>query len=117
MSSCTPAPVYAVLGNNDGLLAGRLPERQLIELEGLRIGLVHDSGRRDGRGERLASWFPTADLVIFGHSHVPWCEVGATGQTTFNPGSATERRSEPRRTLGRLHLASGVIEHLELVEV
>jgi putative phosphoesterase len=111
------APVHAVLGNNDGPLAGRLPERLVIELAGLRIALVHDSGRREGRAARLAQWFPSADLVVFGHSHVPWHEVNAKGQISFNPGSATERRSEPRRTLGRATVADGVIERLELVEV
>lgn len=111
------APVHAVLGNNDALLADRLPERLVVDLGGLQIALVHDAGRREGRVARLAQWFPGADLVVFGHSHVPWHEVGPGGQVSFNPGSPTERRSEPRRTLGLLGIENGGIERLELIEV
>ncbi len=108
---------YAVLGNNDHELAGILPETLFFELEGVRLALVHDSGPTKGRPVRLHRRFPDADLVIFGHSHVPFDELGSEGQILFNPGSATQRRSQPHRTFGRLHLARGRIvhRHIEIV--
>jgi uncharacterized protein len=102
---------YAVHGNNDHELAGILPETLFVELAGIRLALVHDSGPAKGRPTRLHRRFPDADLVIFGHSHVPIDELGSAGQVLFNPGSATQRRSQPHRTFGRLHLAHGRIEH------
>ncbi len=105
------ADTYAVLGNNDHDLIGVLPESQLLELEGMRVALVHDSGPRNGRPARLHRRFPDAELVIFGHSHVPIDEFGMHGQVLFNPGSATQRRSQPHRTFGRLRIANGRLEH------
>ena len=102
------APVHAVLGNNDDRdLGQRLPERVAIELDGVRIGMVHDSGARVGRERRLRRWFPTADVVVFGHSHEPVDVVGVDGQRLFNPGSAVQRRRQPHRTLGELRIRSG----------
>jgi putative phosphoesterase len=106
------APTLAVLGNNDGALAGRLPEEHLFAVEGLRIAMVHDSGARQGREGRLRRRFPTADLVVFGHSHVPVDAAGLDGQRLFNPGSPTERRRQPEHTFGRLRVADGrLVEH------
>lgn len=102
-------PVHAVLGNNDLSLVGRLPDRLELELAGVRIGMVHDSGARTGREARMRRWFPTADLVVFGHSHLPADVEGLDGQRLFNPGSAVQRRREPVRTLGRIDLAAGRI--------
>lgn len=101
------APAYVVLGNNDHDLVGTLPERLLLDLDGVAVGVVHDAGRRDGRAARLRRWFPTADVVVFGHSHVPCNEVGLEGQVLFNPGSPTQRRAQPRRTYGVLDLTAG----------
>jgi uncharacterized protein len=111
------AETYAVLGNNDHGLAGVLPKTLLFELAGLRLAVVHDSGPAKGRAIRLHRQFPDADLVIFGHSHVPIDEIGIEGQVLFNPGSATQRRSQPHRTFGRLSLAQGRIahHHIEIV--
>jgi hypothetical protein len=113
----TMTKTYAVFGNNDHELVGILPETRLFELAGIRLALVHDSGPAKGRPTRLHRRFPEADLVIFGHSHVPMDELGIEGQILFNPGSATQRRSQPHRTFGRLHLAHGQIEqrHIEIV--
>ncbi len=102
---------YAVLGNNDHDLTGLLPKHRLFELEGIRIALVHDSGPRTGRPARLHRRFPDAELIIFGHSHVPIDELGVQGQILFNPGSPTQRRSQPHRTFGRLRIADGRLEH------
>jgi putative phosphoesterase len=104
------AETYAVLGNNDLDLVGVLPERRLVELEGVHIALVHDSGAKKGREARLHRQFPDADVVIFGHSHIPVDEFTAQGQLLFNPGSATQRRSQPHRTFGRLRLSGGRVD-------
>jgi len=101
-----------VLGNNDLALVGRLPDRLELELDGVRIGMVHDSGTSGGRERRMRRWFPRADLVIFGHSHDPVDAEGDDGQRLFNPGSAVQRRRQPQRTIGLLDLAAGrIVEH------
>ncbi len=105
------AATYAVLGNNDHELTGILPESRLFDLDGVRVALVHDSGSTKGRPARLHRRFPEAALVVFGHSHVPIDERGVEDQVLFNPGSATQRRAQPHRTFGRLHIAHGRLEH------
>jgi len=111
------APTLAVLGNNDGELAGALPDTRLVTVEGLRIAMVHDSGARQGREARLRRRFPTADLVVFGHSHIPVDAPGLDDQRLFNPGSPTERRRQPVHTFGRLRIADGQLVGHELVPV
>ncbi len=111
------APVRAVLGNNDRTLFGVLPETRLDDIGGLRVGMVHDSGPRAGRAARLRRTFPDADLVIFGHSHLPCNEAGLDGQRLFNPGSATWKRQAPTHTVGRLTVAGGHITRLDVVDV
>jgi hypothetical protein len=98
------AETYAVLGNNDRDLRELLPESLLLELGGVRVG----------RPRRLHRRFPDADLVVFGHSHVPVDEVGELGQLLFNPGSPTQRRSQPHRTFGRLLLDGGRVLRREI---
>jgi uncharacterized protein len=110
-------PVHAVLGNNDGALAGTLPDRLELELAGVRVAMVHDSGARTGRERRMRRWFPDADLVVFGHSHVPVDAEGVDGQRLFNPGSAVQRRRQPRRTIGVLELRDGAVTRHEIVPV
>jgi putative phosphoesterase len=111
------AETYAVLGNNDRELVDVLPESRILNLSGVRIALVHDSGARKGRAGRLRRRFPDAQLVVFGHSHVPIDELGEANQLLFNPGSPTQRRAQPHRTFGRLHLAAGRVEsrHIDIV--
>ena len=77
--------------------------------------MVHDSGARSGRERRMRRWFPDADVVVFGHSHEPVDAVGADGQRLFNPGSAVQRRRQPRRTMGLLAFADGEVVHHEVV--
>jgi putative phosphoesterase len=107
------APTRAVLGNNDvGALVGRLPETRLDDVDGVRIAMIHDSGPRAGREGRMRRRFPDADVVVFGHSHIPIDAVGLQGQRLFNPGSPTDKRTQPRFTLGRLVVAGGeLVEH------
>ena len=105
-------PVHAVLGNNDRALAGVLPIRLELELAGVRIGMVHDSGPRKGREGRLRRLFPACQVVIFGHSHEPVALSGVDGQLLFNPGSPTQRRRQPVPTFGVMRLAGGrVVDH------
>ncbi|MFT3854390.1 MAG: metallophosphoesterase family protein [Ilumatobacteraceae bacterium] len=105
------APVHAVLGNNDHGVA--LPERRIVPLDGCAVAMVHDSGPSAGRAARLRRWFPDADAVVFGHSHLPWdaVDVRADGhvQHHVNPGSATQRRRAPRCTVAWLDLAGGQV--------
>jgi uncharacterized protein len=101
------APVHAVLGNNDPELTDVLPETVQLELAGVYVAMIHDSGPARGRERRLRARFPDADVVVFGHSHIPWNATGEAGQLLFNPGSPTERRRQPHRTIGVLELADG----------
>ncbi|HYX75824.1 MAG TPA: metallophosphoesterase family protein, partial [Gaiellaceae bacterium] len=93
------APVEAVRGNMDEpALQTALPERRVVEVAGARIGLVHIPGPPAGREERLASWFPGCDAVVYGHTHVPQVEQHR-GVWILNPGSPTERRRAERYSL------------------
>ena len=103
----TFAPVHAVLGNNDVTLHGALPERLFVELAGVRIGMVHDSGVAKGRAARVHRLFPHCAVVVFGHSHAPVDDEGVDGQRLFNPGSPTQRRRQPHPSFGLLDLDDG----------
>jgi putative phosphoesterase len=109
------APVEAVLGNNDDASLRDLPERLALELDGVRVAMVHDSGARQGREGRMRRWFPDADLVVFGHSHDPVDAEGHDGQRLFNPGSPTQRRRQPQPSFGLLELADGRLPRHEIV--
>jgi len=109
--------VHAVLGNNDRGLVGALPERVELDLAGVRVAMVHDSGARTGRERRMRRWFPDADVVVFGHSHTPVDDEGLDGQRLFNPGSAVQRRRQPRRTMGWLTLTDGTVVGHEVVPI
>lgn len=112
------APVHAVLGNNDdGELAGMLPETLSLELGGVRVGMIHDSGARDGRPRRMRRRFPDSQIVVYGHSHIPYCGEGLEGQLLFNPGSPTDRRAQPHHTYGVLDLRDGVIAAADIIEI
>jgi uncharacterized protein len=102
------APVQAVMGNNDlpEVAEWGAPEILELQLEGLNVGLIHDSGQSAGRPERMRRRFPGADLVIFGHSHIPMDAEG-NGLRIFNPGSPTDKRRQPYGTLGLLKIGDG----------
>ena len=109
-------PVAAVHGNVDSAeLHRELPEQLLLELEGATIGMLHDAGPARGRLERMRARFPEADAVLFGHSHLPLHE-SRDGFQLFNPGSPTERRRAPNRSMGLATIERGRIElrHLAL---
>jgi putative phosphoesterase len=91
--------LIGVYGNNDhGALRERLPEVARAELEGVRIAVVHETGDRNGREERCAARFPDTDVLVFGHSHIPWDTTARTGLRLLNPGSPTDRRRQPHGT-------------------
>jgi putative phosphoesterase len=88
--------LVAVYGNNDGpALRARLPEIARVELAGLRIAVVHETGPAKNREVRCAADFPDTDLLIFGHSHIPWDSTAPGGLRLINPGSPTDRRRQP----------------------
>jgi uncharacterized protein len=107
-------PVRAVTGNMDGWdLRGRLPETDEVEADGATLAVLHDAGPATGRLERMRRRFPTADAVVFGHSHLPLHERDGEFQI-FNPGSPTERRRAPVHSMGLARAEAGRIE-FELV--
>ncbi|MFI5426762.1 metallophosphoesterase family protein [Aeromicrobium sp. UC242_57] len=91
------APVHVVAGNNDGpdVVAWGAPEVLELDLDGVTVAMIHDSGPKQGRARRMRQRFPHADLVVFGHSHIPW-DTEQDGQRLFNPGSPTDKRRQPR---------------------
>ncbi|HEX8079873.1 MAG TPA: metallophosphoesterase family protein [Jatrophihabitans sp.] len=112
------APVHAVRGNNDGpdVADWGAPDTLTLELAGLRVAMVHDSGARIGRPARLRRRFPDAGLVVFGHSHIPLNEEH-DGQRIFNPGSPTDKRRQPRGTVGLLLIEDGELVQADIVAV
>jgi uncharacterized protein len=88
--------VVGCWGNNDGPpLRARLPEVARAELGGVRFAVVHETGGKDGRERRAAAAYPDVDVLVFGHSHIPWDTTAETGLRLLNPGSPTDRRRQP----------------------
>jgi hypothetical protein len=112
------APVTAVVGNNDdpSVTTWGASETAELGLDGLRVAMVHDSGAAAGRLTRMRRRFPGADLVVFGHSHIPLDE-SAPGLRIFNPGSPTDRRRQPHGTLGVLEIDSGRLVEASIIPV
>jgi uncharacterized protein len=112
------APVHAVRGNNDGpdVAAWGAPGTLELDLAGLPVAMIHDSGPAKGRAARLHRRFPAAELVVFGHSHIPLDETGE-GIRIFNPGSPTDRRRQPHPTIGLLRIGDGRLVSAQIVRV
>jgi putative phosphoesterase len=112
------APVVAVLGNNDGPDVAEWGAAGTVELAigGLAVAVLHDSGPATGRLARMRRKFPRAELVVFGHSHIPLDE-SAYGLRIFNPGSPTDRRRQPAGTLGVLRVEDGHLAEAAIVPV
>ena len=114
------APVRAVLGNNDepDVAAWGAPATLRPDLDhaGLPAAMVHDAGPAAGRARRLRRRFPGAELVVFGHSHIP-LDLTADGVRIFNPGSPTDRRRQPRGTMGLLRVEDGQLVEAGIVPV
>lgn len=104
------ALLIGVAGNNDGdHLHARLPEIARVEIEDVRLAVVHETGAATGREARMDAAFPDTDVLVFGHSHIPWDSTTPAGLRLLNPGSPTDRRRQPRRTWGLLTLDSGSV--------
>ena len=123
---CTPdvldelaafAPVHVVLGNNDGpaVQAWGAPQTLELDLGGVRVAMIHDSGPTAGRGRRMRRRFPDADVVVFGHSHIPM-DLDEGGVRLFNPGSPTDRRRQPHGSYGVLEITDGRL-HTRIVPI
>jgi uncharacterized protein len=110
-------PVLGVHGNVDSAELRRLlPEERVVQAEGTRIAIVHDAGASRGRLARMRARFgDRADVVVFGHSHLPLHERGDDGFQIFNPGSPTDRRRQPRHTMGLARARANI--EFELVEL
>ncbi|WP_369252085.1 metallophosphoesterase family protein [Geodermatophilus amargosae] len=107
--------LLAVYGNNDhGPLRERLPEVARAEVGGLRVAVVHETGDAKGRERRCAARFPDADVLFFGHSHIPWDTTTATGLRLLNPGSPTDRRRQPTGTFLTAVADAGVLSEVVL---
>ena len=90
------ARLVAVWGNNDGdALRARLPEVARAEIDGVRFAVTHETGAAQGREKRCAARFPDIDVLVFGHSHIPWDTTAPSGLRLLNPGSPTDRRRQP----------------------
>jgi hypothetical protein len=102
-------PVEAVHGNMDeAALRAELPAERVVEVGGVRIGLVHDAGAAQRREARLAARFPGCHVVVYGHTHLPQLARHG-GVLVLNPGSPTERRRAPAHTMAELVIDSGQI--------
>ncbi|MBQ1095106.1 metallophosphoesterase [Streptomyces sp. b94] len=107
--------LVAVYGNNDGPgLRARLPEVAYADLGGLRFGVVHETGAAQGRERRCAEGYPDLDVLVFGHSHIPWDTTTDTGLRLLNPGSPTDRRRQPHCTYMTAEVAGGRLADVEL---
>ncbi|CAN3131388.1 metallophosphoesterase family protein [Mycobacterium sp. smrl_JER01] len=107
--------LVACWGNNDGAeLRRRLPERADVELGGLRFTVVHETGAATGREARMARDYPNTDVLVFGHSHIPWDTTAKTGLRLLNPGSPTDRRRQPHCTYMTATVRAGALRDVEL---
>lgn len=110
--------VVACWGNNDGAeLRRRLPERADVTLDGLRFTVVHETGAATGREARMARLYPDTDVLVFGHSHIPWDSTAKTGLRLLNPGSPTDRRRQPYCTYMTATVAKSSLSRVELHRV
>ncbi len=109
------AEVLGCWGNNDGWdLRERLPEVARATVEGVRLAVVHDTGPSTGRDERMAAAYPDVDVLVFGHSHIPWDTTASTGLRLLNPGSPTDRRRQPHATYLTCTATDGALHDVQL---
>jgi putative phosphoesterase len=109
------ARLVAVYGNNDGPdLRARLPEVAYAEVGGLRFAVVHETGAAQGREARCAARYPDTDVLVFGHSHIPWDTTAPGGLRLLNPGSPTDRRRRPHCTYMTATVVDGRLQDVEL---
>jgi uncharacterized protein len=88
-----------------------------VTLDGVRFSMIHETGQAKGREQRCEALFPDADVLVFGHSHIPWDTVAPGGLRLLNPGSPTDRRRQPVCTYMTAVVANGSLADVQLVEV
>lgn len=109
------AQLVGCWGNNDGpKLRARLPEVARVMLDGLSVAVVHETGQAKGREERCQKDYPGVDLLVFGHSHIPWDTTSPGGLRLLNPGSPTDRRRQPYCTYQTATITAGRLEEVAL---
>lgn len=109
------ARLVACWGNNDGPeLRARLPERADVTLAGVRFTVVHETGAASGREARMSRRYPDSDVLVFGHSHIPWDTTTGTGLRLLNPGSPTDRRRQPTCTYMTAAVERGAVTNVML---
>lgn len=109
------ARLLACWGNNDpATLRARLPEVARADLDGLRVAVVHETGPSAGREQRAAAAHTDVDLLVFGHSHIPWDTVAGNGMRLLNPGSPTDRRRRPTGSYLTATVTAGVLREVVL---
>lgn len=102
--------LVACWGNNDGPdVRERLPERAEATLAGVRFTVVHETGAAAGRDARMARRYPDTDVLVFGHSHIPWDSTAAGGLRLLNPGSPVDRRRQPHCSYMTAEVANGTV--------
>ena len=107
--------LLAVFGNNDGPeIRVRLSEVARETIAGVRVAVVHETGPAKGREKRCADRFPDDDVLVFGHSHIPWDSMAPGGLRLLNPGSPTDRRRQPHCTYATAVARNGRLEELVL---
>ncbi len=107
--------LLGVYGNNDGAaLRNRLPEVARVDLDGVRLAVVHETGPALHREHRCAERYPDTDVLVFGHSHIPWDTTAATGLRLLNPGSPTDRRRQPACTYLTAETRNGMLTGVTL---
>ena len=107
--------LIGVHGNNDhGVLRERLPEVARAEVDGVRLGVVHETGSSSGREARCSAAYADCTVLVFGHSHIPWDTTTDSGLRLLNPGSPTDRRRQPFCTYMTATAADGVLHDVEL---
>lgn len=112
------ARLIGVCGNNDGeALRQRLPEVARATIEGVRIAVVHETGSATSREARCEASYPDTDLLVFGHSHIPWDTTTPGGLRLLNPGSPTDRRRQPACTMMTVTFDAGAIASVTLISV
>ncbi len=112
------ALLVGVHGNNDGAdLRARLPEVARATLGGVRFAVVHETGDARGREKRCQERFPDCDVLVFGHSHIPWDTTAPSGLRLLNPGSPTDRRRQPHHTYMTVVAEDGRLGEVKLHRV
>ena len=109
------AQLIGCWGNNDGPdIRARLPEIATATLDGVRFTVVHETGDAKRRDDRMARRYPGTDVLVFGHSHIPWDTTASTGLRLLNPGSPSDRRRQPYRTYMTATVDDGALREVAL---